>query len=70
MIENMTRRRRQVIVGIAWGKSNKEIANALFLARSTVEKHRFALREQYQLNNTADITRFAFKHGLIKLEEL
>jgi len=37
--DQLTRRERQIVEQIAQGKSNREIADALFIAEKTVESH-------------------------------
>jgi DNA-binding NarL/FixJ family response regulator len=64
-IDLLTSREREVIVMIAEGKTNKEIANILQLSVYTVEAHRGKIMEKLNLHNTGDIVRFAIRNGLI-----
>ena len=59
-------REREVLQLIAEGKSNKEVAQALDVAVSTVESHRKHVMEKLDLHNTAAIVRFAVRKGLIR----
>ena len=59
-------REREVLQLIAEGKSNKEVAQALDVAVSTVESHRKHVMEKLDLHNTAAIVRFAVRKGLIQ----
>jgi len=68
--DKMANRHREIIRLIAWGRSNKEIARILKISSKTVEKHRMNLKEQYSITNTADITRFAIRHGILTLDEI
>ena len=61
----LTAREREVLVMIAEGKTNKEIATALNLSIYTVESYRGSLMEKLNLHNTGDIVRFALRNGLI-----
>ena len=64
----VTGRERQVLTRIALGQSNKLIARDLCLSVKTVEKHRANLMRKLTLHNTAAVTRFALRHGLIDAE--
>jgi len=59
-------REREVLQLIAEGKSNKEVAQALNVAVSTVESHRKHVMEKLDLHNTAAMVRFAVRKGLIQ----
>jgi DNA-binding NarL/FixJ family response regulator len=61
----LTDRERQVLQLVAEGKSNKEIATILDVGVSTVDSHRKHVLEKLGLHNTADLVRFAVRHGLV-----
>lgn len=61
----ITDRERQVLTRIALGESNKRIALALQLSIKTVEKHRANLMRKLELHNTAAVTLFAVRNGLL-----
>ena len=63
--EPLTPRERQVLQLIAEGKSNKEVAAILEVGVSTIDSHRKHILEKLQLHNTADLVRFAVRHGLV-----
>jgi two-component system response regulator NreC len=65
-LAGLSDREREVLQLIAEGKSNKDIAQLLDVAPSTVETHRKHLMEKLHLHNTAAIVRFALRHGLIQ----
>jgi DNA-binding NarL/FixJ family response regulator len=65
----ITRREREVLTRIALGKSNKGVARELGLSVKTVEKHRSNLMRKLNLHNSAAVTMFALRHGLVKGEE-
>jgi DNA-binding NarL/FixJ family response regulator len=46
------------------GKSAKEIASVLELSARTVEDHKYRMMESLGLQNSAELIRFAIKHGL------
>jgi two-component system response regulator NreC len=62
----LSAREREVLQLIAEGKSNKEVAQALDIAVSTVESHRKHLMEKLDLHNTADMVRFAVRKGIVQ----
>lgn len=64
-VDLLTAREREVLVMIAEGRTNKEIATALNLSVYTVESYRGSLMEKLNLHNTGDIVRFALRNGLI-----
>jgi two-component system response regulator NreC len=63
--ETLTPREREVLKLIGEGYKNKEIAEQLFISIKTVEKHRSNLMEKLQLHNSAAVTSYALKKGLI-----
>jgi two-component system, NarL family, nitrate/nitrite response regulator NarL len=60
-------REREVLVAIAEGLSNKEIACRLEVSVRTVETHRERIMRKLNLHGAADLTRFAIAEGLIPL---
>jgi DNA-binding NarL/FixJ family response regulator len=63
--EHVTGREREVLTQVALGSSNKLIARALGVSVKTVEKHRANLMRKLTLHNTAAVTRFAIRHGMV-----
>jgi len=61
----ITRREREVMTRIAMGQSNKDAARELCLSVKTVEKHRSNLMRKLKLHNSAAVTMFALRHGLV-----
>ncbi len=64
-LELLTRRERDVLVGIASGKSNKEMAASLELSVRTVESYRETLMSKLGIRTTAGLTRFAIESRLL-----
>jgi DNA-binding CsgD family transcriptional regulator len=50
---------------IAGGKSNKEIADMLYISVHTVERHRANLMEKLNFKKTADLVKYAIEKGYI-----
>jgi two-component system, NarL family, response regulator NreC len=61
----LSRREREVLVGVCAGRTNREIAGELGLSVSTVETHRKHIIEKLDLHSTAALVRYAIRHGLV-----
>lgn len=61
----ITPREREVLARIGQGQTNKVIAKALRLSVKTVEKHRSNLMRKLGLHNTAAVTVYAIRQGLV-----
>jgi DNA-binding NarL/FixJ family response regulator len=66
-IMRLTSREREVLLHIADGLSNKEIACALNIGVRTVETHRERIMRKLDIHSIAGLTRFAVSQGLIPL---
>jgi len=64
-LAELTPRQREILQLLAEGKSAKEIAAALSLSARTVEFHKYAMMESLRIENSAELIRFAIKHGLL-----
>ena len=64
-LDQLTRREREVLVGIAAGKTNKEMAAALGLSPRTVESYRESLIRKLGIPSVAGLTKFALDAGLL-----
>jgi len=65
----LTNREREVLVQIAEGLSNKEIAVHLGVGVRTVETHRERIMRKLNIHSIAGLTKFAIAKGLISLRE-
>jgi DNA-binding NarL/FixJ family response regulator len=65
-IAALTPRQREILQLLAEGKSAKVIAAALGLSARTVEFHKYTLMDALGMENSAELIRFAIKHGLIQ----
>ncbi len=63
---SLTPRQRQVLQLTAEGRTVKEIGVSLKISPKTVEFHKAAIMDQLGLRNTADLTRYAVSHGIIR----
>jgi DNA-binding NarL/FixJ family response regulator len=62
----VTEREIQIIVEIALGLSNKQIADKLHLSTHTINTHRKNIMLKLHVNNTAGIVMFAVKNQLLE----
>jgi two-component system, NarL family, nitrate/nitrite response regulator NarL len=64
----LTVREREVLVSIADGQSNKEIANKLGIGVRTIETHRERVMRRLGIHSVAGLTKYAIQNGLIELD--
>jgi DNA-binding NarL/FixJ family response regulator len=55
----------EVLMLVADGHTNQEIADRLFTSERTIENYRQTLIEKTEAKNTASLIRYAIQHGLI-----
>lgn len=51
---------------LAEGRSVKEIAGILHISSRTVEFHKYSMMETLGLKSSAELVRFAVKHGIVE----
>jgi DNA-binding NarL/FixJ family response regulator len=61
----VTRREKEVLLLIAEGLTNNEIALKLFISTTTVDSHRKNLLTKFEVKNTASLIRIATQNRLI-----
>jgi DNA-binding NarL/FixJ family response regulator len=64
-VDMLSAREREVLLLIAEGKTNKEIATHLNLSVYTVDSHRGKIMEKLNLHSAGELVRFAMKNGLV-----
>jgi two-component system nitrate/nitrite response regulator NarL len=64
----LSEREREVLIGIAEGLSNKQLAARLDISARTVETHRGHIMQKLKIHTVAGLTRFAVAQGLIVVE--
>lgn len=62
---DLSKREMEVLVLLAQGFTNQEIADKLFTSKRTIEGHRQNLIDKTSTRNTADLIRYAIVNGLI-----
>jgi DNA-binding CsgD family transcriptional regulator len=65
---HLTAREREVLILVAEGLANKEVAVRLGISIKTVEKHREHLMNKLDIHNTAGLTRYAIGAGIVEQE--
>jgi two-component system, NarL family, response regulator NreC len=60
---DLSEREKEVLILLAWGYSNKEIAGDLDLSTKTVETYRERINEKLGLRSRTELVRFALRHG-------
>ena len=68
--EELSPRETEVLLQMAFGRSNKEIAEALRITEETVKSHVGNLLSKLRLDNRTQAVVYALKRGLVSLEEL
>jgi two-component system nitrate/nitrite response regulator NarL len=68
-VSQLTKREREVLIQIAEGLSNKEIASKLGVGVRTVETHRERIMRKLNIHSVAGLTKFAISKGLVSLNE-
>lgn len=64
--EELTPREREVLLLMAEGKSNQEIADELFIALKTVKVHVSNILSKLDVEDRTQAVIYAFKHSLVK----
>lgn len=68
--EGLSKREKEILVLVAKGMANKEIADLLFLSIHTVLTHRKNIARKLQIHSSAGLTIYAIVNKLVKLEEI
>jgi len=67
LFKKISPRQREVLQLLAEGKSAKEIASILNISTRTVEFHKYRMMEQLNIKTSAELVRYAIKHGIISV---
>jgi two-component system response regulator NreC len=69
LVSDLTPREKEVLVLIAEGFTNPEIAEELVISVKTVDRHRENIMRKLNLHSRIDLVKYALRQGLIALEE-
>lgn len=64
--EPLTAREQTILLELAQGKSNKQVAIDLNISVHTVETHRKNIKRKLGITSTAGLTRYALEHGVLQ----
>ncbi len=64
--EPLTAREQTILLELATGKSNKQVAFDLDISVRTVETHRKNIKRKLGISTTAGLTRYAMEHGVLQ----
>lgn len=62
----LTGREQTILLELAQGKSNKQVALSLDISVRTVETHRKNIKRKLGISSTAGLTRYALEHGVLQ----
>jgi DNA-binding NarL/FixJ family response regulator len=65
--ESLTARQREILQLLAEGYSAKRVAETLSISARTVEFHKYQIMETHGFHSSAELIRFAIKHGIITI---
>lgn len=68
--DQLSQREKDIVISVAKGLSNKEIADTLCLSINTVTTHRRNIARKLQIHSSAGITIYAIVNKLVTLEEV
>ncbi len=64
--QQLTNREQTILLQLAQGKSNRDVAEALDISIRTVETHRKNIKRKLGISSTAGLTRYAMEHGVLQ----
>ncbi|MDJ0994095.1 MAG: response regulator transcription factor [Dinoroseobacter sp.] len=64
--EPLTQREQTILLQLASGQSNKDVARTLDISVRTVETHRKNIKRKLGISSTAGLTRYAMEHGVLQ----
>jgi two-component system, NarL family, response regulator NreC len=62
----LTPREREILILVAEGFTNAEIAKKLFISEKTVQTHRSNILDKLNIHDRTELVRYAIRHGLVE----
>ncbi len=69
MVDSLTRREKEIVVLIAKGHRNQDIAKQLYLSKSTVRNHITHILAKLRVERRSQIVAYAYEAGWMNGEE-
>lgn len=69
-IDSLTKRENEVLIQIANGLSNKEIANSLNICERTVKNHLFSIYRKIDVSDRTQAAIYAIKNDIVGNQEI
>lgn len=69
-IDSLTEREREIIISVARGLKNKEIAKTLFISEATVRHHLTSIFNKLAVKDRMNLLIFSYRHGLVEFEKI
>jgi two-component system response regulator NreC len=66
--EELTAREHEILIYIADGKTNREIAEKLVISPKTVDRHRENIMRKLNMHNRVELVKYAIEKGLIRVQ--
>ena len=66
--QELSKREKEIVICVAKGMTNKEIADKLFLSLHTITTHRRNISAKLQIHSSAGLTIYAIVNNLIDIE--
>ena len=66
--EPLSDREREVLRLVAEGKTNRQIADTLFLSIKTVQTHRDHIMKKLRMHDRTELVKYAIRKGLIEAD--
>ena len=63
---DLTKRELMILKALQTGRSNKQIAEKLFLAEQTVKFHLTNIYRKLEVSNRTEAVRYAYEHGIVE----
>lgn len=65
-LQELTAREQEILVALASGDSNEEIAQKLSISRHTVARHRENIMRKLEIHTRSELVKYAIRKGLIE----
>jgi len=63
---DLTPREREILLAVARGQKNREVAESLGLSEHTVKNHLKNILQKLHLANRVQLTKYAYEHGMVE----